>query len=51
MKRIAKNAIALTTANAIQRKNRTMKCGIASSHLTTQSPRLSFGESSLSRSG
>jgi len=39
-------ATTLTTANAIQRKKSTMKCGIASSHLTSQSPRLSRGESS-----
>src|SRR5439155_12022658 len=36
----------LTTTNATQRKKSTMKCGIASSHLTSQSPRLSCGESS-----
>jgi hypothetical protein len=29
VKKTAKNAITLTTANAIQRKKRTMKCGIA----------------------
>src|SRR5690348_17724746 len=43
---MAKNAITLTTANPIQRKTRTTKCGIASSHLTSQRPRLSSGESS-----
>src|ERR1700704_5171874 len=49
---IAKNATTLTRMNAIQRKKRTMKWGIASSHLTSQSPRLSRGESSpVSRSG
>src|SRR6266566_7744739 len=42
----AKNATMLTTANATQRKKSTMKCGIASSHLTSQSPRLSSGDSS-----
>src|SRR5664279_5989376 len=50
--RIAKNATTLTTMNASQRKESTTKCGIASSHLTSQSPRLSCGESSpVSRSG
>src|SRR3954453_19333743 len=40
------------TTKAIQRKKSTMKWGIASSHLTSHSPRLSGGESSpVSRSG
>ncbi len=43
---MAKNATTLTTTNAIARKNSTMKCEIASSHLTSQRPRLSRGESS-----
>src|SRR5215211_4379939 len=36
----------LTTRNAIQRKIRTTKCGIASSHLTSQSQRESGSSSS-----
>jgi rubrerythrin len=52
VKRIAKKATTLTTANAIHRTKSTMKCGIASNHLTSQSQRLSCGESSPeSRSG
>jgi hypothetical protein len=45
VKRIAKNAITATTAKAIHRKASTMKCGIASSHLTSHSHRLSRGAS------
>ena len=40
MNKIAKNAMTVTTANAIHKKNSTMKCGIASSHLTSHSQRL-----------
>jgi len=43
VKRIAKKATIVSRKKAMKRKKRTMKCGIASSHLTSQSQRLSCG--------
>jgi hypothetical protein len=49
---MAKKAIRLRTMKASQRKTRKMKCGIASSHLTSQSQRLRGRSSSpVTRTG
>jgi hypothetical protein len=45
VKRIAKNATIVSRKKAMNRKKSTMKCGIASSHLTSQSQRLTCGSS------